>query len=744
VEIKNPTNGVVTGSSLSFCQSNGNCSFEFDPDDPFTGDATVEYRVLDFTDSDVFVRQSEWKLVTISISATDEAPVANNFSETLGSHALTAINIDLGSEYTDREEDLATVVSIVSDEGGAAVFDNCTAGNCIVNFTPDAGYAGLAKVVYTVTANGEVSNQATIDITIPDDLDLDFTLAWGAAPSLTDQCTIAVAGVVTPAGGSTCGGLPCTTYTGDIANTVSTLNNETADINGFSGGLNVWNTPGQHLTKWTVGDGSNTATLARYLELAESAPTNLKRPVTSLSPDYINSMEGTQSGTAGCTGNSCSGGWGAIAGGDDFTCTMLVDSRIACFGDQGADGKLGHNSVTDTDTPTPVQAEFGNDVYGFVAVTAGQNHACGLHASGQVSCWGSNGSGQLGDNSTTGRDHADYVKDVAGTGILANIKSVSAGANHTCAVDSSRNVYCWGDNDNGQLGNGLTADSDLPVAVQKITSKSGSTVNTTADLDNAFSVSAGYTHTCAVQIAPDNVTSRVLCWGSNSDGQIGDNDYHSATESNFSKVHTSVLATDDRLYPTIARDGSDNAAEQVVSVVTGDRFSCALETDGDVKCWGKNDIGQLGHGLTGTYVNAVEAVGGGSSLTDVVAISADGEHACALLDSKKVACWGSDFDGELGNGGANAFSTVPVMVLDTTNSGELGDIVAVAAGASHACAHAADGTTHCWGSNDYGEAGVTPLGDQGYPNSGVTDDSGSTLHSSRVRSCSKVFTFGLP
>ena len=294
-------------------------------------------------------------------------------------------------------------------------------------------------------------------------------------------------------------------------------------------------------------------------------------------------------------------------------------------------------------------------------VSNGGNHSCALTTVGGVKCWGNNMLGQLGN----GSDYLAFPFPVDVVGLGSGAVAVSAGGDSSCAVTSAGAVKCWGENSAGQLGDGTTTDSRVPVDVVGLGS-------------GAVAVSASWGHSCAVTSA-----GAVKCWGFNGYGQLGN-----GTTTN-SRVPVSVVGL----------------SSGVVAVSAGWSHACALATAGAVKCWGSNDSGKLGNGTTTGSTVPVGVVGLGSG---VVAVSAGLTHSCAVATAGAAKCWGGNGYGQLGNG-TTADSRIPVGVVGL-GSGAAG----VAAGGNpgefslsgdHSCAVTTAGTVRCWGNSNMGQLG---------------------------------------
>jgi alpha-tubulin suppressor-like RCC1 family protein len=282
-------------------------------------------------------------------------------------------------------------------------------------------------------------------------------------------------------------------------------------------------------------------------------------------------------------------------------------------------------------------------------VSAGQVHSCAVTTKGKVLCWGHNGQGQLGDNSTT-----DSNRPVAVYGLTKGVKSVSAGSYHTCALTTKGKVLCWGYNGYGQLGNNTTTQSNKPVAVQ--------------GLGKVKSVSAGADHTCAV-----TTKSKAVCWGYNGQGQLGDN------------------STTNSLVPV----GVYGMGSGVKLIAAGFYHSCAVTTKGKAKCWGYNGQGALGDGTT-VQSNKPVAVQG---LGKASRISAGYLSTCAVTTKGAATCWGYNGDGQLGDN-STIDSLLPKGVYQFSSKGK-----SVQTEIAHSCGLTTAGTVKCWGSNTYGQLG---------------------------------------
>lgn len=282
------------------------------------------------------------------------------------------------------------------------------------------------------------------------------------------------------------------------------------------------------------------------------------------------------------------------------------------------------------------------------SISAGDINTCMLTNLGEVYCWGDNYNGQFG-NGTSGNDSAIPVK---ATGIVGAKAVMSAGSS-TCAVTSSNALKCWGANFTGSVGDGTGVDAHLPADPVGLTS-------------GVAAVSGSSYTNCALTTA-----GGVQCWGDGTQRQIGDG----TTNDSNSPVQVSGLTSG------------------VVAITGGGYANCALLGTGRVKCWGQGTFGALGNGAFSNSGTPVEV----SGITNAVAISGSDQAFCALLTTGAVTCWGNNSSGVLGDGTTNN-SNVPLTIQGMTAK-------AISVGQYHACILTTSGGIKCWGQNAYGQLG---------------------------------------
>ena len=460
-----------------------------------------------------------------------------------------------------------------------------------------------------------------------------------------------------------------------------------------------------------------------------------------------------------------------IAGGRYHSLALKSDGTVWAWGSNGY-GQLGDGSAVDEgaykSTPVQVKNANGTNLSGVTAISAGYNHSLALKSDGTVWAWGTNYKSQLGDGSESGtgndKNTPVQVKGLDGSGNLTSVTAISAGWDYSFALKSDGTVWSWGFNTGGQLGAGSITQRNTPVQV------SGGLKG------GAISIAAGSDHTIALK-----GDGTVWAWGSNGSGQLG--------------IGTSGTGTEKRT--PVQVPGLSN----VIAIAAGNDHSLALKSDGTVWAWGWNNSGQLGNVSTtssnvpvqvrsistATYLTGVSAIaaGGNHSLalvngmvlewgavnsktrptamsslsTDVIAIAAGYNHSLALKSNGTVWAWGSNSNGQLGNGGTTN-SSAPVQVLkgasvNADESPNLERVAAISAGNNHSVALTSDGKVWSWGQNDKGQLGnnsytnsSTPVGVVGggggsaSPLTGVSAISAGSDHSLALQSNGTVSAWG--
>ena len=256
----------------------------------------------------------------------------------------------------------------------------------------------------------------------------------------------------------------------------------------------------------------------------------------------------------------------------------------------------------------------GNTDYDFTPtgeiapIAAGSNHSAAVTKDGDLYMWGSNGGGRLGNGNRT--NSYTPVK------IMKNVAAVSLGDEHSAAVTKDGSLYMWGANYCGQLGNGSTTDSYTPIKIMK----------------NVATVSLGGIHSAAV-----TKDGSLYMWGYNNYGQLGN-----GTTNNLTRPQ--------------------RIAVNVQSVELGNYHTTAVSKDGGLYTWGYNKYGELGNGTTNNSYTPVKI------MSDVVSSAGGSHHTIALKKNGTVYTWGDNEYGELGNGNkSNQTSPVAIQIYDRTN-----------------------------------------------------------------------------
>ena len=366
---------------------------------------------------------------------------------------------------------------------------------------------------------------------------------------------------------------------------------------------------------------------------------------------------------------------GQIVTGAGFACALGSAGNAYCWG-LNSSGQLGNPD-------TAVNASLAVSVLSETSLVAvGYDHSC-LLRNGKAWCWGDDSYGELGNNTTTPTPQSTRVAVYTG-GALSGVTltQIVAGQNFTCALATTGNAYCWGNNgtiagDTTSLGNGTTTASSVPVLV------SGGL--TFAD------ISAGGDYACGVTTG-----GVAYCWGNNGSGQLGSSNLLSAYATTPTAVYTSVLG----LFPSALYGVT------VTQVDAGQNTTCAIGSTGGAYCWGAGGSGQLGNGTTTSTTTAVAVTTTGTPLAGVALTQASVgfASACALGATGAVYCWGAGGSGQLGNNTTTATQSTAVAV---TTTGALSGVTVtqISVGTAFACAIGGTGAAYCWGLGTSGQLG---------------------------------------
>jgi len=520
--------------------------------------------------------------------------------------------------------------------------------------TDSAGGACSGSGMFDVTAGAVTGVSVVITCEIPTDAAIaaDVHRADGAGPSAPAfNCPVISSFAISPS----------TLSVGQS----SQLNASTTVAPGGS--------PGTPTFQWTVSppmlggfsDATSDAPVFQCLH-----PGSIQVTVTA---GLTGALDGVDAGNV-CSGSANSSATGtiecqspvavAVALGADHTCALLASGQVYCWG-LNEDGQLGDGTTTDSSTPVAVSGLSGSAA----AIAAGGLHTCALLTNGTVECWGQNASGQLGNGTNTSSPTPVAVSSLTG------VTAIASGELFTCALIAGGTVQCWGDDDYGELGNSLDLGAFSPIPLA-------------ASVTGATAIVAGYSHACALLSG-----GAVSCWGDNTFAELGGG--------------TSLTSTPT---PVAVLDPSGASSLQgAVAIAAGIGYhTCALLSGGALDCWGSNSGGQLGNATTGTCDGSTPCSSAPVTVaarTGVQAIAAAWRDSYALLTGGAVDAWGDNLDGELGQGTATGSSQTPVAVKGLGGTGSLGNVASLYAGADHACALLPSGAIECWGDDVYGELG---------------------------------------
>jgi prepilin-type N-terminal cleavage/methylation domain-containing protein len=313
-----------------------------------------------------------------------------------------------------------------------------------------------------------------------------------------------------------------------------------------------------------------------------------------------------------------------LTAGYEHTCAV-ADQAAYCWG-RGNVGQIGNGYTGDTVSPTAVNSTgvlSGRTVSSIVSSNG--THTCAI-ADGLPFCWGAGSFGRLGTGFSPSYSATPAAVNVSGVLAGKTTSQLSGGGIHTCAIANDE-AFCWGRGSAGQLGRGASTDSNVPVAVSVAGVLAGRTVT---------DVATGGAHSCVV------ADSLPFCWGTNANGQLGDN------------TNTTAYS------PVAVLMSGALSGKTVTDIVAGEGHTCVI-ADNEPFCWGMNTYGQLGDGTTIHKDEPVPVdVTGVLSGKQISDISTGSYHTCVVADDE-FYCWGMNTYGQLGDASTTQ-SAVPVPV----------------------------------------------------------------------------------
>ena len=345
--------------------------------------------------------------------------------------------------------------------------------------------------------------------------------------------------------------------------------------------------------------------------------------------------------------------------GSHHSCAISVNNTLYCWG-RGEFGRLGLGDELDRMTPQAVSIPGG-----VTAVSAGPEHTCSVSVSGNLYCWGQGVLGQLG-NGESGFGYYE-TSPILVSGVGSSVTDVGTGVNNTCAIASGE-VYCWGWNNTGNVGNGVPGVYNTPQLVNTLS-------------NNNVLITMTGTHVCAL-----TADSNAYCWGTNNHGQAG------------------VGSTNNQQFPSLV----SSLEGEVAYISAGHSHTCAVTTSNALYCWGFNSYGQVGDGTFSTNKPLPSNVA--SLGNNVRFVSAGSLRTCAITFTNELYCWGYDSSRFLEYAGGGDRS-LPALFSGVDTSGN--NILDV--GGIHACVERSDNNLYCWANGMNGRLGNNDTSDQAFP-----------------------------
>jgi uncharacterized repeat protein (TIGR02543 family) len=343
-------------------------------------------------------------------------------------------------------------------------------------------------------------------------------------------------------------------------------------------------------------------------------------------------------------------------------------------------GQLGDGTTTTKYTPTEITSQFNFGVgETIISINLGHYNSSVLTSTGRVFTWGNNGNGQLGDGTTTTKYTPTEITSQFVLGAEETIISMSLGEQHSSALTSTGRIFTWGGNKYGELGDGTSNAWNDQLTPTEITNHFNLGLEETI-----ISINLGHSHSSAL-----TSTGRVFTWGYNNHGQLG----NGTTVDQYTPID-------------ITSQFNLDLGETIIGINVGPFHSLAFTSIGKVFTWGLNDKGQLGDDSTTDKNTPTEITTHFNFGLDetIISINLGYSHSSAVSSIGRVFTWGNNYSGQLGDG-TTTDRTTPTEITSRFNLDAGETIISINVGISHSSALSSTGRVFTWGYNNYGQLG---------------------------------------
>lgn len=409
-----------------------------------------------------------------------------------------------------------------------------------------------------------------------------------------------------------------------------------------------------------------------------------------------------------------------VSAGQENVCLLTASNKIACWG-EGSWGSLGNSANNSSRAPVWVDQTSAMQGKTVVSLASTYSSHCALASDGQAYCWGYGADGVLGYGDQGSKNNPTMV-DQVNLGAGVGFASISGANKNFCGVTTTGTVFCWGDNQYGQIGDGSTSDRFRPTEVSGLSAVLGTT---------AASVVVGESTNCAI-----GTNGEAACWGQNRSGETGNQNPSGAPQTT----------------PTAVLDFPGRNGQPITDIVSLYGSSCLILASTQAYCWGENYSGQLGVGLRDESIYVPTAVVDyetGLNGADLVSIGGLASTPCALSSAQELFCWGSNSSaGQLGAGASASGTYLPTTVYGgVLNQGETW--TDLQGSTSFTCASTSSGRAFCWGYNGYQQLGdgtyddsYLPVEVSGLTGKNIVEVGTGEYHACALDSAGDVFCWG--